>query len=100
VTVGGKAPVGGTTIAFIGPDGKEAPGTVDADGSYIILNAPVGECKVVVKGGAGATVGVAAEMPGMAKAGGVPVPKKYAQPGELTFNVQKGKNTKDFDLTP
>jgi hypothetical protein len=102
VLVGGKAPVGGTTIKFIGPDAKEATGAVDGTGAYTVNHAPIGQCKVVVKGGAGATakdIGKS-EMPGMPGSGGVTVPKKYEQPGDLTFNVEKGKNTKDFDLAP
>jgi len=101
VLIGGKPPLTGSTITFIGPDGKENANSVDADGSYIIQDAPVGECKVVVKGGTGPTVSVGGtDMPGMPKSSGVKVPPKYEKPGALSFNVQKGKNTKDFDLTP
>jgi len=101
VTVGGKAPINGTTIKFISTDGKESSSQVDADGSYVLADVPLGECKVVVQGGTPPTGMITGDMPGMPKkSGGVPVPRKYEQPGELTFNVQKGKNTKDFDLAP
>jgi len=102
VTVGGKTPVTGTTIKFIGSDGKEATSLVNQDGSYAATHVPLGQCKVVVKGGASATAKDLGktEMPGMAGSSGAPVPKKYEQPGSLTFDVQKGRNTKDFDLAP
>jgi hypothetical protein len=102
VLVGGKPPVTGSSIEFIGPDGKAASAPVDRDGSYNLTNAPLGECKVVVKSGKSTelAVGKGAEMPGMPSSSGVAVPAKYGQPGQLTFSVQKGKNTKDFDLAP
>jgi len=107
VNVSGKPPVSGTTIEFTSAAGSEtASAPVDADGSYTVTNVPLGECKVIVRGGTptgpgAVAIGKDASMPGMPQPGaGAAVPAKYAQPGQLTFNVQKGKNTKDFDLTP
>jgi len=102
VTVSGKPPVSGTTIEFASAAGSEtASAPVDTDGSYTVTNAPLGECKVIVRGGSPPAVTAPMAGPGMPSAGGgAAVPAKYGQPGQLTFNVQKGKNTKDFDLTP
>jgi hypothetical protein len=101
VTVGGKAPAGGTTISFVGSDGTERAGNVDADGSFVVRDVPLGDVNVLVKGtGAPVVVVGGNDLPGMPKSGGVAVPRKYEKAGELKMTVNKGKNTKDFDLTP
>jgi len=75
---------------------------VDADGSFLVQDVPLGEVKVLVKGTGVAPTPVVGggDMPGMPKAGGAMVPKKYEKPNELSLTVTKGKNSKSFDLTP
>src|SRR5262245_32590861 len=46
---GGEAVMG--TVVFIG-EGKEAEGPI-TDGKYVVTNAPLGKCKVIVKSAMG-----------------------------------------------
>jgi hypothetical protein len=50
VTVGGKAPLTGGTIQFVSVSHPNVVGggTIQADGTYQVADAPVGECKVVI----------------------------------------------------
>ncbi len=91
-------------ITFVDPDnpGRVGVANISADGTYKV-RAPIGACKVAIE---------SAELepppdpkkrtqvrPGMF-IGKSLIPEKYmsyAQSG-LTFQVQKGENTKDFDL--
>ena len=105
VTVKGAKPALGTSIKFIGPDGKEVSGGVNDDGSYAVYGVPVGEAKIVVMGATFAAtppVGAAADLSGTKGVEkGAVIAKKYATPGALPgFSVKKGENTHDIDLEP
>ena len=101
VTVDGQPPATGTTVTFVSADGKSVSGAVDTDGSYNVVDAPLGPVKIVVKGVSGGPTAApksGGDMPGMAAAGrGAPVPPKYASPDNgLTYDVKAGKQ--DFDI--
>ena len=106
ITVGGKPPAAGSTIHFYASDGKElATSSLDTDGAFMVLDVPLGDTKVAVKGmvasavaGPGAS---SAGMTGMGAAGGAPIPTKYATPGTApNANVVKGNTKYDTDLAP
>ena len=83
VTLGGRAVTG--TIIFSGKD-KTVMAPIDPDGSYKIEGVAAGPNQITLKGGV---------MKDSAP------PKKYATTdGNLKFDVQSGRNTKDFTLEP
>jgi hemoglobin len=81
VTANGK-PLAKGTITLIDKDGKAISDAIEADGSFTVENAPAGAYKVTITGGKD-------------------VPAKYADPNTtpLTFNVVKGMNTHDIELS-
>jgi hypothetical protein len=125
VTTGNKNLTSGT-VMFYGKNGITASAPIGEDGTYLMPDAPLGECKVTVtvnalpfdpsvrarmKGGGpkmpqgpkdpnssdGPT-----ELPSGAKAPStiVPIDAKYSNPDTsgLSFTVQKGENTYDIPL--
>lgn len=107
VTLNGKAVAG--EISFHGTD-KTVSAPIGPDGSYTIKGAPRGKVKVSVKGFPGAlapkkedTKIKLPKLDGEVKttaATGVSPPSRYASPDNgLTYDVQGGKETKDFTLT-
>jgi len=114
VTVGDKPVMG--EVVFLGDDGKEFKGVINAkDGIYTLLDAPNGQYKVAVKGmGAGLNVpgggGQVAppkdapkmDMPDLARGQSVQPPAKYGDPktSGLTFEVTGGEQTFDIPLKP
>jgi len=116
-TVAGKITLKGDpvtgTVVFVGPDGKEASGPINMDGTYIVANPSAGNNKIMVKGMEGPIGGAAPpsggapppgvpkiDMPSAAKMG-VPPPAKYATADNgLTFNVTTGAQKHDIELTP
>jgi hypothetical protein len=103
-------PVAGT-VAFIGPDGKEALAPINPDGTYTVANPPAGQVRIVVRGilGVGGAANLPPEVEKLMPAGapapaakaGVPPPERYATPDSgLTFNVTKGKQKHDITLEP
>jgi hypothetical protein len=115
-TVKGKVLMGGQPVngglIFVGVDNKEMPFPINPDGSYLAKGVPVGQAKVMVKGGPAAAgpVGGGPVIPKdmskdmMSKGtvqGGVSPPPKYGTPaGAFTIDVKEGETTKDFELTP
>jgi hypothetical protein len=96
-------PVSGVVV-FVGPDGKEEEAPIAPDGEYVLPNAPLGRCKVKVKGFPGISTGpppkAAVILPDSAKMG-PPPPARYADPDNgLTYEVRKGKQRFDIPLTP
>jgi hypothetical protein len=121
VTVAGKGPLTGGTIFFVSAaDSKKAgSGTINADGSYDVPNAPLGECKVTIDNLALKSAAGGAPPPGVgAQAGGVPkgldisgmgamgktayipIDPSFAksETTTLTATIGKGTNTKDLEV--
>jgi hypothetical protein len=93
---GTVVPVG--FVNFIAKDGKAGAATIQKDGSYKALSAPLGTCKVTVS----APPPRAPDAPKDIMGGGVdpiPLPAMYADKDktDLTFEVKSGANT--FDIT-
>jgi hypothetical protein len=104
VTVDGKVPAEGSSITFIPSDGKTASaGDVIKDGKYS-AKVPVGNCKVEIRvprpAGKQTTN---KEGPGGGPGGGglieESLPARYNDKTELTFEVKRGKNEKNWDLS-
>ncbi len=98
VTVKGGPPASGTSVKYTSADGKALVAAVDADGSYMLTDVPLGDAKIAVTG----TVGTPG-MPGISGTGdkGLPIPPKYAREGPIpVFKVVKGVNKNNIDLTP
>ena len=111
VTLDGKAVSG--TVYFQFPDNKELTSPISStDGTYQIIDAPIGQAKVSIRGGLGGASAPTSKPPAMKGApempemsgggGGVPPPTKYGSPttSGLTFEVKGGKQTYDIPLTP
>jgi hypothetical protein len=107
VTLNGKAVTG--QVAFLGADGHERIAPIDPDGSYRIINPPLGEVKIVVRGfnipRASRTGMKLAPLPGGTLASGptpaLAPPARYAWPANgLTFTVKGGAQTFDIPLVP
>jgi hypothetical protein len=118
----GNQKLTGGTVSFFGGPSVVGTGTIKSDGTYTVLDAPVGETTVTVttpKRAMGPMAGGGKAPPGskgMPKefippgasegAGpvntGPPAPEKYADPEKspLKFTVQKGDNTYDITLSP
>jgi hypothetical protein len=102
VTVNGSPAAFGSTITLVGEGKKEVSTTVGADGTYTILNPPLGQVQILVKGQVVPMASAGGAVPeGMRAPTGVPVPRKYAQPNNgLTYTVVAGKQTHNIELTP
>ena len=101
VTVNGQTPADGSSITFIPADGKSpTAGALIEDGKYTV-RVPVGTAKVEIR------VPRPVAKPGRKTEGPGPggdvieesLPAKYNDQTELTFEVKKGKNEKNWDLT-
>jgi len=76
VTFGEKHVAG--TVRFVAEDGATGEGVIYSDGTYEVMEAPVGKCKVAIitehlkdkKGGGGPTMGPGGGVPGMVGAPG------------------------------
>ena len=104
VKVNGQVPAVGSSITFIPSDGKSpTAGAVLEEGKYSV-RVPVGTARVEIrvprpiakarpKAGPGAGPG--------AEGGYIEesLPAKYNDKSELSFEVKKGSNEKDWDLT-
>jgi hypothetical protein len=96
VTVAGKAPLPGGVIRFESVDtpSEVGSGTIDPAGAYVVSDAPVGECKVVIEnahlqpGGAGGGGGMERGIPQSARqkapAMKSSIPKDADLSGEMT----------------
>ena len=100
VKVDGQIPPAGSSITFIPVDGKSpSAGAVIENGRYS-AKVPVGMAKVEIR------VPRPAKRSGEATAGPGPggdsieeaLPDKYNNTTELTLEVKRGKNQKDWDL--
>jgi len=113
VTLNGKSVAG--TVHFIYSDGKELSSPIGSEGTYLIPNPAPGQVKIVVKPLAGSTPGGlvgpptakdlampkdAADPGGVGAAKGETPPLKYqsATSTDLTYEVQKGKQTHNIEL--
>jgi hypothetical protein len=119
VTLNGK-PLTTGTVSFIGGPSDTGSGHINADGTYAVPDAPLGDCKVTVQtpramGGVQGMPKPPAGMKGMpkemlppgAEEGSkavrvVPAPEKYGSPDTtpVTYTVKKGTQTFDIDLKP
>jgi hypothetical protein len=90
VTYQGK-PVPGGVITFTGANGDTEGGMLRENGSFYVENAPVGENKISVD-----PEQIKPELGSRY----VKLPAKYlqAETTDLTFNVEAGSNTADFNL--
>jgi hypothetical protein len=100
VKVAGQVPPAGSSITFIPTDGKsQTAGAMLQDGRYSV-RVPVGMTKVEIRVPRPvAQSGSKVQGPG--SEGGLieeSLPAKYNDRSELTFEVQPGKNEKDWDL--
>lgn len=123
VIVAGKGPLTGGTIQFVPAKGPIGAGMIKADGTYVVTDAPIGECRVVVNNQNLARAGgefvtpsqkMGKELPGEKglnvppqMAGKVPEAGKYMvfedqfatlETTPLRATLQKGANTIDFEL--
>lgn len=117
VTVAGKGPLTGGNIRFVlaSDTSKGSGGIIKADGSYEVVDAPVGECKVTIDnehlkvggstGGDGKKVITAPK--GVDIPGGDVTANRYmkiessftkADTTSLTFTVPSGGGSKDFEV--
>jgi hypothetical protein len=120
VSLSDGTPVPAGTITFWASDNQSAQATLKPDGTYSLGDAPVGDVKVTVEtplatpmGPTGmgkpppGVQGMPKEMlpPGERELGNVkvvPVPKQYMDKSTtpLTYTVTRGKQKKDFTITP
>ena len=102
VTMGEKTVTSGT-VTFTGEKGKIATASIESDGTYKVLNPPMGLCKVTVRPAAPILGGQGAKAPSLE--GGAPkafpIPKQYGSPDTsgLTFTVTSSPGTYDIPLT-
>ena len=89
-------------ISFVGADGKSASGTINADGTYVVIGVPRGEVKVSVtsyhvEGEDKFGLRPLKTAPPMKSA----IPKKYNDPATsgLRYTIDGRKKTIDFELT-
>jgi hypothetical protein len=97
-------------IAFLSQEGDQQVRHADIiDGKYSIPGIQAGMAKVVVttwqpdrKKSHFGPAGAAPETPPPPVPQYIPIPKRYGNPDEsgLTYEVQSGAQTKDFDLPP
>jgi len=107
VTLGTEAVAG--TVIFVGPDGKEKPTPIMANGNYKLDDPPIGKCKVLVKSMGGPTGGQIVkdtppikDAPKLSGGGGAAPPAKYgdAKTTDVEVEVKAGKQTIDIPLKP
>jgi len=113
VTVGGKAPLTGGNIQFVSvaDPNKIGGGQIKADGTYEVVDAPLGECKVVIDNThldpASRKAGMMPMAPpkmgmGMGKPGGMGNPKPPADTkkmGDAPKGVEVSSGMGDSDIT-
>jgi len=101
VTVDGQTPPAGSSITFIPTDGQsQTAGSLIDNGKYTARGVPVGSTKVQIRvpRTAGKPTGAAA---GPGAQGGLieeSLPARYNDNTELTLDVKRGKNEKNWDL--
>ena len=90
VTIDGE-PLVGAMVAFMPDKGRPATATTDKDGTYQIQ---------YTDGVAGSKVGPNSVVFAVPPSGGIshPIPAKYLNISDLKVDVQKGRNTFDFNL--
>jgi len=122
VTFNGQ-PLTAGSVAFVG-SGRSASGIIKSDGTYAVMDAPVGEVTITVQtpplppGGMGAMMGGKTkrpsgvpEMPKEMRPPGdegekdiriVPAPEKYntVEKSTLKYTVQPGSQDHNIELTP
>jgi len=121
VIVSGKVsykgkPLGGGTIQFHPATGDPIPGGINPDGTFSFGGVPPGPSRITIetesirntvqKGGdymrmPGAKIPEGMKVSDAPQPTYVPIPKKYADPNTsgLTWDVNSGNSTKDFNLT-
>jgi hypothetical protein len=123
----GDTPLSVGSVTFTAKDNSQASATIERDGTYELLDAPLGETKITVmvpqlppgglemmrkmKNNPGAKesesvdpndaskkISIMGDIPDTY----VPVPPKYADINQsgLTYTVQRGEQTHDIQLTP
>jgi len=108
VTLGGRPLPGGMiTFVSVSAPGKSGVGTIRADGTYEVANAPLGECKVAVSNSSLAQLSTmpappagAPEPPGVSGQRYVKIDPKYAKPERsgLSTSVASDSHTYDIEL--
>jgi hypothetical protein len=102
VTVDGQTPPPGSSITFVPTDGKSPTAGASIEGGRYTAKVPVGTARVEIRVPRPAKTpkGPAVEGPG-GPGGDIieeSLPAKYNEKTELTFDVQPGKNEKNWDL--
>jgi len=105
-SVTGKVSLGGQQVdgevVFVGTDGKQVPGPIKPDGTYIIVDPPQGEVKILVRPMGGGVGGAAVIQPKDAPAmgGKNAPPAKYhsVTTTDLKYTVTSGKQKYDIEL--
>lgn len=88
------------TVAFVGKDGKKHVAAILSDGSYKLIEPPVGQVKVGVE-----VRPIKLNIPGSTDKKGEkdppsPIPERYADPNKsgLSTEIKEGSNTYDITL--
>ncbi len=129
ITIGGKNLTTGNVMFYGSAPGATGSASIDSNGNYTMMDAPVGDVKITVtvpKLSGEATMAMKKlksdprvqemktkmvdpttgekkfDSTGNMPATIVPIPEKYADPASsgLTYTVTQGEQTKDIPLTP
>ena len=94
-------PLSSGTVVFHGPENRGASAQIQADGSYSVADAAIGDNKITVTTPPPPAVKVeTAPLPGTKSVTSIAIPTKYgiASKSELTFEVKNGDQTFDIQL--
>jgi hypothetical protein len=102
----GTEEVRAAQIIVVGKDGTSAVGSIEADGRYLVKDAPIGEVTIAVNTAAGKGMMMGAAMasrdgkPPTPPAKLIDVPTKWAEPATSTIKttVNKGKNEFNIEI--
>jgi hypothetical protein len=104
VTVDGQTPADGSSITFVPAEGgKSAGGGAPITGGKYAVTIPTGKYKVEIRAPRPIRAGKAKATEGPGPGGPANIeeslPAKYNDKSELTFEVQSGKNEKNWELS-
>lgn len=87
-------------VSFVGKDGKKHAASILSDGSYKLIEPPIGQVKVGVEVKPPITVSQGNDKAKAEKPPPSPIPVQYADPNKsgLTTEIKEGANTYDIPL--